>query len=181
VGSSSIVAGQVMVGWTAGSPRCTGTGLRHPHREPAIEAVPGMRCTIRVVVRNGSGREVHLGRVVLPFVGPHTGTVVRAASVAGRVPTGDIDALVDLDRRLPPDARTAFDVLVVFHPQGCNDSGTMWASLWPRIAVTTGHRTVWRTAPRDFRMHREGRTPRALTPGTDGIPRTSALLGPHDH
>jgi hypothetical protein len=157
--SSSVAARQVSVGWASGSPSCTGTTVRDPQRRPAIEAVRGMRCTIRVAVRNASGREVRLGRVALPFAGPDTGFVVRAASVAGRVPGGDRDAFLDLDRRLPAGARTAVDVVLVFHPEGCNDSGTTWASGWPRVAVTTWHRTTWRSAPRNLRFRHEGRTP----------------------
>jgi hypothetical protein len=121
-----------------------------------------MRCTVTVVVRNGSGRDVQLGRVRLSVAGPGTGAVVRAASVDGHRPHGDsssVDAIVDLGRRLAPGARTSFDVVLVFHPQGCNDGGTMSASGWPRIAVTTWRRTVWRSADETFRFHRNGRTP----------------------
>jgi hypothetical protein len=162
IGSAHAAAEEVSVGWSSGSPRCTGTDVRHPQRRPVIEAVAGMRCTVTVVVRNGSGRDVHVGRVRLAVVGPDTGAVVRAASVDAHRPHGDpsgVDATVDLDRGLAPGARTSFDVVLVFHPQGCNNGGTLGVSGWPRVAVTTWRRTVWRSADDTFRFHRNGPTP----------------------
>jgi hypothetical protein len=120
--SAGAAAERVSVEWSSGSPACTGTDVRHPRGEPVIEAVAGMRCTVVVVVRNGSDRDVHLGQVRVPVVGPDTGAVVRAASVAGLRPRGDdlgVDAIVDLDRRLAPGARTRLPVVLVFHPRGC--------------------------------------------------------------
>jgi hypothetical protein len=157
---SRSLADRVTVTW-AGAPTCTGTTVNTNRPTPVIEAVQGMRCTLEVVVHNGSGRTVHLDNAYATFLGPHSAMVVRAAHtelLAGAANDG-MDARYRLDRDLAPGEDHTFAVVVEFRPAGCNDSGTMTVYGWPTVDLTTLRRSHTVTADRNFRFHRDGATP----------------------
>lgn len=157
---STATADQVTVTWAA-APTCTGTTVNTKRPTPVIEAVEGMRCVVPVVAHNGSDRTVHLDNAYAAYLGTDSGAVVRAA------PTGlldgathfGLDARYRLDRDLAPGGDYDFDVVVVFRPSGCNDSGTFTAYRWPKLELTALGRTHHIAADSDFRFHRDGATP----------------------
>lgn len=159
---SSRILADVSVAWSSDSPDCAGTAVRNPRsKSPVIEAQEGMRCRITVQVTNHSSRDVHLGDAVAPFVGPHTGAVVRAenAEPADRGSPYRIDARLRLDRDLPAGTTTTFQIVLVFHPAGCNDSGTMRVPNWPAVSVSALGRSREVHGDAVFAFHRDGATP----------------------
>lgn len=115
-----------------------------------------MRCTFTVTVANQSGRPVHVGEVRAAAMGPETGSVLLAESIDGSAPHGElptVDALYALDRELAGDSTTTFDIVVVFHPEGCNDGGTLTLSGFPQVELSTlaVRRTVGATDDLAFR------------------------------
>jgi hypothetical protein len=161
--TSSSTADAVHVAWDDAAPTCTGTTVRSsPQHGAVVEAVDGMRCTYRINIRNDSGRTVHLVRVDAPGIGPQTGTVVVAdpGATPAPVPAGDgFDAAYELDRDLGAGESASVDIVVVFHPQGCNDSGTFWEDSWPSVRFETLNRGYDRAATNTFAFRRQGRTP----------------------
>lgn len=155
--TAASTASSVSVSWREGDPTCTGTTVEQTQKYgTVVEAVPDMRCTYRVEVHNGSGRSVHLDRVVAPYVGPGTGAVVTADPDSA---DSSIDATFDLDQDLDAGGSTYLDIVVVFHPEGCNDSGTLSVPDWPTVRFETLRRTFEVTASEMFAFHRTGRTP----------------------
>jgi hypothetical protein len=159
---SGRTAGDVAVTWSPDSPACEGTtASQRGSQRPVIEAKETMRCVITVEVTNRGGRAVHVVQAVAPLVGPRTGAVVTAEN-AQRAARGDeyaIDALFSLDQDLRAGETTAFDVVLVFNPSGCNDSGTLWASKWPTVTVEVLGRSHQVHGDMDFAFHRNGATP----------------------
>lgn len=156
------VAGDVEVTWSAASPVCEGTTVKRAgSQRPVIEAVESMRCVITVEVRNDSGRTVHLAHALAPVVGPRTGAVVTAENAEPASEGGeyDIDALLPLDRDVPPGQTSEFDVVLVLNPRGCNAGVTLWSSNWPVVTVETLGRSYDRHGDKDLAFHRDGVTP----------------------
>ncbi len=146
---------------------CEGTAVRASGSErPVIEAEEDMRCVITVKVTNGSGRTVHLVESVAPLVGPRTGAVVTAENAA---PTSagseyDVDALLPLDRDLGAGRSSEFDVVLVLHPAGCSQGGTLSSENWPAVTVDVLARTHQLRSDRTFAFHRDGATPGCAKP-----------------
>ena len=168
---SGTAADQVLIRWSQESPHCTGTKVRpagraHPTR---IVAVPGMACTIKVEVLNASTHVVHLDEAVASFVGPRTGTVVRADPGLHPTPATDlrpgsidsdgIDATMPLGESIEPGGQAAFDLHLIFNPRGCNDSGTLWVDGWPQVTFSVLGRDFTRRAAETYAIQRRGRTP----------------------
>lgn len=114
-----------------------------------------MRCVITVEVANDSGRRVHVRRAVAPMVGPRTDTVVTAED-AQASPSRDIDAAYPLDQDLAGDESMTFDVVLVFHPSGCNAAGTFRSPNWPIVTVDVLGRAHDLPGDKDFAFHRDG-------------------------
>lgn len=114
-----------------------------------------MRCVITVEVANDSGRRVHVRRAVAPMVGPRTDTVVTAEA-AQASPSRDIDAAYPLDQDLAGDESMTFDVVLVFHPSGCNAAGTFRSPNWPIVTVDVLGRAHDLPGDKDFAFHRDG-------------------------
>jgi hypothetical protein len=129
----------------AGDPQCTGAShVNYFGAGISFWTSPEMRCRFPFEVTNTGGREVHLDRIVAPYLGPGTGAVVRARTLGGRTPTGDIDAVRVLDRTLAGGDTYSFTIVVVFNPRGCNDAGSLTIGDLPQVTVVSlGHqRTV---------------------------------------
>jgi hypothetical protein len=159
---SGRIAADVAVTWSPQSPTCQGTTVKRAgSQRPIIEAKETMRCVITVEVTNRSGRTVHVAHAVAPVVGPRTGAVVTAENAQRAAKGGkyDIDALFPIDRDLEAGKSTAFDVVLVLHPGGCNDSGTLWSSNWPTVTVSVLGRSYDLHGNKDFAFRREGATP----------------------
>lgn len=121
-----------------------------------------MRCTFTVTVANQGDRSVDLGEVRAAVMGPETGSVLLAETIDGARPRGDdstVDALHTLDRDLAGGSTATFDIVVVFHPQGCNYSGTLILDGFPRVEVSTlgAHRRI--EAADDLAFDNSIRTP----------------------
>lgn len=159
---SGRVAANVTITWSPQSPACEGTTVKRAGSErPVIEATETMRCVITVEVTNRGRRTVHIAHAVAPMVGPRTGAVVTAQN-AQRLAKGgkyDFDALFPIDRELRAGKSTAFDIVLVLHPRGCNDSGTLWSSRWPIVTVDALGRSHDLRGNKDFAFHRDGATP----------------------
>lgn len=159
---SGRIAADLAVTWSAESPACEGTTVRRAgSQRPVIEAKATMRCVITVEVTNGSGRSVHVAHAIAPVVGPRTGAVVTAENAQRATKSGehDIDALFPLDRDLPAGESTDFDVVLVLHPSGCNDSGTLSSPKWPIVTIEVLGRSYDVHGDMDFAFHRDGPTP----------------------
>ena len=125
---------------SVGAPQCQGAATHRRTLTAGVRAdlmfvTPAMRCVYTVRVSNDGPFTVHLDRAVLPFLGRGGGGVVKAlppvvTKVSG---TDDVDALVGLDRDLPPGASTEFDVPVGYRESGCN-SGSLWIRRWPAVS-----------------------------------------------
>lgn len=153
-------ADDVRVAWRDGDPTCTGTTVRSSEEHGrVVQAVPGMRCTYRIEIHNDGDRGVHLDQVLAPFVGPTTGAVVTAEGAEPDAETGGRDAVFVLDEDLEPGGSTELDIVVVFHPEGCNDGGTLWVDAWPSVSVETLNRTYERAAAETFAFRHTGKTP----------------------
>ena len=159
--TASRTADDVQVYWRDGDPTCTGTTVKYDEELDArvFDAVNTMRCTVRVGIRNGSGRTVHLHHVTAPFVGPETGAVVTARDAAPEAETGGRDAVFALDVDLEAGQSTVLDIVLVFHPAGCNDGGTMWMDSWPSVSFEALNRTYDRATDETLAFHRKGRSP----------------------
>jgi hypothetical protein len=120
-----------------------------------------MRCVITVEVTNGSGQTVHVVQAVAPVVGPRTGAVVTAenAEAAERGSTYELNALFPIDRDLAAGDSTSFEVVLVLHPRGCNDGGTLSSMSWPTVTVDVLGRSHDLHGDKDFAFHRDGTTP----------------------
>lgn len=131
---TSHVTGSVEVAWD-GEPTCTGTNLRPDGH--TIEARQGMSCVISVTVRNDGPVAVHLDRAVLPFMGPHGGSVLKGAVIDDRelVPSADgrVDAAIVLDHELGSGESWTFRTRIVFRAHGCTAGGRMWFPAWPVV------------------------------------------------
>lgn len=96
-----------------------------------------MRRVLTVEVANRSDREVRMGEVRAPYLGPGTGTVFRAETLAGEEPSGepdDIYAVVDLDRSVAAGTASTFDIVVVLNPGGCGGpTGTFSLETFPQV------------------------------------------------
>lgn len=159
---SGRIAADVDVAWSPQSPSCEGTTVRRAgSQRPIIEAQEPMRCVITVVVTNRSGRTVHVAHAVAAVVGPHTGAVVTAENAQRAAKHGEygIDALLPINRDLQAGESTTFDVVLVFHPRGCNDGGTLFSSNWPTVTVDALGRAHDLHGNKDFAFHRDGATP----------------------
>lgn len=159
---SGRVAADVDIAWSAQSPACDGTTVKKSSSQrPVIEAKRAMRCVITVEVSNRSGRTVHVGHAVAAMVGPRTGAVVTAENASRGVGSGeyDINALLPIDRDLRAGDSTVFDLVLVFHPRGCNDSGTLSSSSWPMVTIDVLGRSHELYGDKDFAFHRDGATP----------------------
>lgn len=128
----------------AGDPRCTGiSSVNYLGAGISFRTSPEMMCSFPFEVTNTGGRSVHLDRIVAPYLGPRTGAVVRARTLGGRTPTGDIDAVRLLDRSLAGGDTYSFTVVAVFNPRGCNDGGTLTLGDLPQVAVSSlGHQRI---------------------------------------
>jgi hypothetical protein len=129
----------------AADPRCTGVShVNYFGDGISFRTSPEMRCRFPFDVSNTGGRAVHLDRIVAPYLGPETGAVVRARTLGGSPPTGDIDAVRDLDRTLAGGDTYSFTIVAVFNTHGCNDSGTLTFADLPQVTVSSlgHHRTV---------------------------------------
>ena len=162
--AASRTADAVQIHWTEEQPRCTGTKVRYDrvNDRPVVEAVPGMRCTYRIGIRNTSDHTVQLSRIVAPGIGPRTGAVVaadRSSDPAARGTNQGRDAIYRVHRELPAGAAASFDLVIAFHPGGCNVGSTTWFAPWPSVEVETMHRTFLRSAPSVLAWHHEGSTP----------------------
>jgi hypothetical protein len=157
---SRATADRVTMTW-AGTPACTGTEVHTDRSTPVIEAVKGMRCVVEVVVHNGSGRSVRLEHADAAYLGPDSGAVVRAAptDLLDGATNDGLDARYRLDRDLAAGQDRAFEVVVAFRPQGCNEDGTLTFYGWPTLELTALGRTHRVVADRDFSFHRDGVTP----------------------
>ena len=151
-------ADEVTVAWTPESPKCTGTQVRQQAAGPVFDAVAGMRCVIKVRVHNGGSLPVHLETATATFVGAQTGTVVSASNADASL-LGGRDATYRLGRTLDPGRSDTFDIVTVFPPAGCNDSGRFWVHNWPTVELTSLGLTHKRAARETFSFHRDGRTP----------------------
>ena len=130
----------------------SGTGAR-------METSRAMRCQFQVVVGNDSGRSVKLDAITAPFLGPDTGTVIRAASIAGQSPAGGRDAIINTTRVVQPHGVAAFTIVAVFNPAGCNDSGTLTFYDWPRVTAYSFANRREIKADFDLSFHNTIRTP----------------------
>jgi hypothetical protein len=164
VAASSRAAGQVAVTWSADSPNCVGTTVRSEGSGPVIEAKAGMTCVVTVKVANDGGHDVRLTTAVAPLVGPRTGAVIAAsnADASGR---NGLDAHYQLDRRVRAGEAYEFDIVLRFHPSGCNESATPWIANWPTVGLTVMGRSFERASERTYRFHNAGRTPGCMEPG----------------
>jgi hypothetical protein len=52
-----------------------------------------------------------------------------------------------------------FEIELRFHPQGCNDSGTMTVANWPTVGIGVLGRSYERVSDMDFAFERTGPTP----------------------
>lgn len=150
-------ADRVTVAWSPSSPTCQGTQVDR-RDAPVIEAVPGMRCVITVRVRNDGPFPVHVGTATAPVVGVRTGAVVSTDNADPPQADG-LDASFTLDRTLAPGRAMTFDIVTVFHPAGCNNSGTMRVARWPQIDVSSLGLRHERAARETFAFSRDGSTP----------------------
>jgi hypothetical protein len=143
---------------------CRGKGTKVSIR-PAVlrvETSRDMRCTFTVDVVNGGTREVRLGEVRAAIMGPETGSVLLAAAIDGVAPHGEqesVDALHTLDLELPSEGQVSFDIEVVFHPEGCNDAGTLTLEGFPKIEVSTLRTGRSVDGASDLAFHNDIRTP----------------------
>lgn len=130
---------------------------------PVIQAFPGMQCTITVHINNTSDRAVHVGVVDVPFAGPHTGAAIEASSIDGTTPLRfddyGRDGAHDLKRTVAAGQHTAFDIVLGFHPQGCDEGGTMYVRGWPTIDMQILGRTRPGAASNTLAVHQVGSGP----------------------
>ncbi len=117
-----------------------------------------MRCVINVTVTNTSRLTVHVSDAVAPFLGPRTGAVVTAENAEPGSGDG-IDALFPLDRELGAGDAMTFDVVLVLHPDGCNQGVTFFSENWPTVTVDVLGRSHRLSGDKDFAFHRGGATP----------------------
>ncbi|GAA1479204.1 hypothetical protein GCM10009623_36500 [Nocardioides aestuarii] len=153
---------QVVVGVTGHDCRDTAKVRERADTSLLVRTSEEMRCTFTVTVANHGGRPVHVGEVRAAAMGPETGSVLLAESIDGSAPHGElatVDALHALDRELAGDSTTTFDIVVVFHPEGCNDSGTLTLFGFPQVELSAlaVHRTV--DASEDLAFRNTIRTP----------------------
>jgi hypothetical protein len=111
----------------------------------AVEARPAMHCTLQVQIINRGRLTVTLNKLVLPYLGPGTGTVVQAAPVNGieprTVPDDSIDAEYRIGRSLPPGKTRTVTVAFVYHESGCMAAGAVGLDHWPRLEASVLGRT----------------------------------------
>lgn len=140
-------------------PVCVGTKVRTARPSDSARPVPtiamrqGMRCVLPVRVANGGDHEVHLDRLVLPYLGSGSGLAARVERIGDLRPRGPasgrgrLDAVFDVDTTLPPGRHHDFDIPITFGPTGCSSPRTtIFVSQTPRIVVSTLGRTR-RVAP----------------------------------
>jgi hypothetical protein len=118
-----------------------------------------MRCVITVRISNNGPVTVHLDGATADYLGPGTGAVVTAANEDGASPDGGLDARYKLRRTLGRGQTYRFDVVVRFHPSGCNDSGRLWVTHWPKVQLTVLGLAHEQSADDTFSFHRSGPTP----------------------
>ncbi|WP_243057315.1 hypothetical protein [Nocardioides sp. SR21] len=153
----------VEVTWRDGDPTCTGTTTRSDERfGTVVAATSQMRCRYTIEISNDSDRGIHLVEIEAPGVGPETGSVVTVdpTTSPAPVPADDgLDAVYPLDQDLAPGESTSVDIVVVFHPEGCNDGGTFWMREWPVLNFETLGSSFDRAPAETFAFHRNGSTP----------------------
>ncbi len=91
-------------------------------RRPAIRLSEGFVCVLPLRVDNGSGREVDLRRVTVPFGGEAGGAAYRVTHLGdggSLLHRSDLDATTDLDYTLAPGESTVVRVRMVFRQSGC--------------------------------------------------------------
>jgi hypothetical protein len=134
---------KVVVTW-AGPPKCTGTEVQArggPDPVPVIVAQPSMHCVVTVRITNRGKHEVTVTRLIAPLLGPDTGATVIGAALDGveprAEPTFAIDAIYDLDLRLPGGATHTMQVAFVFNNKhGCGPAYTFDLYNWPVVEVS---------------------------------------------
>lgn len=122
---------------------------------PAIEATPGLSCSVRLVVVNRGGADVRLERLVVPVMGPRTGAAVQVVNVSpfgdvapgGDGPDGGLDAVVSLDMTLSAGEVQPVTLHLAFQQDGCNAPGTVVTPSGPLLQVRALGRTVVREPP----------------------------------
>lgn len=150
----------VHVGWL-GEPVCTGTTLR-PNGH-AIEWAREMSCVVTVVVRNDGPAGVRVTGVVLPYVGPGGGSVIKAAPIDGQSPApvtrSDIDAALDLTHSIEAGETWTFRTRLVFRPDGCTSAGTLSLHHWPTVGVSARGRDALVLSNRSLVVHSSRQNP----------------------
>jgi hypothetical protein len=161
---SSRAADNVFVSWSPASPDCEGTTVQRPRSQPIINARDTMHCVVEVSVANRGTRTVHVVRGVARFVGPETGTVVKAENASAVAHSGlDIDAVFPLGADLGGGESMTFEVVLVFNPGGCNEGGTMRLPGWPFVTVEALGRSHDVHSDQTFAFQRRGTTPGCRT------------------
>jgi hypothetical protein len=116
---------------------------------PAVQATPGLACSVGLIVVNNGGSDVRLERLVVPVMGPRGGAGVQIVTVApfGNVQqeaTGDdggIDAVVQTDTVLAAGEKLLVTLQLSFRDDGCNSPGTTTTPGGPLVHVTALGRT----------------------------------------
>ena len=156
---SSRMADNVLVSWSPASPDCEGTTVQQLDSQRVINARDTMHCVIAVSVVNRGTRTVHVVRGVAPFVGPETGTVVKADTTSAAAHSGGIDAVFPLGTDLGGGESMTFEIVLVFNPGGCNQGGTMRLSGWPTVTVEALGRGLDVQSDQTLAFERRGTTP----------------------
>ncbi|QZY29068.1 hypothetical protein [Nocardioides coralli] len=127
-----------------------------------VETTRDLRCTFTVTIANQGRRTVSIGEVRANIMGPDTGSVLLAESIAGATPQGDqqsVDALHTLGRDLAGGSTTSFDLVVVLNPEGCNDGVTLTLFGFPQVELSTLRVSRTVDAINDLEVNNTIRTP----------------------
>lgn len=164
--------GHVVVAWDNASGHegpisCRGTTVTERRlgdpvrRVPVLRLQPGMDCALSIrLVNRGSGT-VHLGTVVLPYMGPEGGAEVQVANLADlpRAAAQSEDGLhaaFTLDRALTEGESYGFTIHFTHRDDGCSDA-TTWIGNFPRLSVSTLAVTDTVASPRTLAFQGTGR------------------------
>lgn len=120
---------------------------------PAVEATPGLECSVQLVVINTGDSEVRLNRLVVPVMGPRAAGAVQIVNVS---PFGDVldtaydesvDAVVELDTALGAGKAQRITLHLAFRPGGCGLAGSVTTPGGPFVHVSALGRTAVHQPP----------------------------------
>lgn len=128
--------------------RCPGARVGSYEGERATFSRPGWRCEVVLRISNQGDRDVRLGEVRSPILGPGGGGEIQALGSADAEVKGEggdeIDAVWEVDLDVPAHETRTVTLAIGWRQDGCNSGGWLSLENWPTIELETTGRSIER-------------------------------------